>query len=1078
MLAALTRLIGRLPVGRKLLLIYLLDLTAVIYISGILINEKYLSIDFSRKEVAGNAYIAAVRDVVAQLPAPLPGAPAQADRAALQRAAEVLAARAAEHDTAMHSGEVSATLQRALAALAASPEPSAAQRDAVFTAARTLITRVGNQSNLILDPDLDSYYTMSLVLLRYAELHEVVVLAARQAVALRASDLAGRTARQTEMLLLEGRLSAVARGAAADLAEATAAGRPDLAAALRPAHERLEGALAAFLHAAQGRDADTAAPAALAVAQREALAAVDHAWRTSAGQLDVLLDRRIDALFERMWKHLGAAVAVLVCILGMVYLVARQISRPIRRLADVAEKVSRSGDFTLRAPPGGGDEIGQLVTAFNQMLGDLDRDRAMREELAVARRAAEVQRALVESFPSPLIVTSIPEHHVLHANSAAADWLGPLNADPWRHCLEPAARARFFQQLSDVGTVDGFEVLWRPAGQAAPQWALLSARRLSFQGVPALLTAFTPVGRMKLLEQRLQLWAKVFEASSESILVLDVDRRILAGNQAFSRASGWEPADAIGQTPDFLYSDRHDAAFYETIWQSAIIRGNWQGEVWLNRKSGEAYPTWLVANAVRSTDGRITHVVAAAVDISEHKANEARIHHLAHHDVLTDLPNRSLCLERLRMALEQSARAGTLVAVVFIDLDRFKDINDSEGHHVGDGLLRSVAARLLRAVRQGDTVARLGGDEFILVLSGLQDAAEAERVVAGRVVPLIAQPHAVEGMELHVSCSAGIALSPRDGHDVEHLMRNADAAMYQAKAAGRNRATFFSPAFLAEAQERLALDNALRRVLERNELELHYQPRIRASDGCVVGAEALVRWRHPEHGMVSPAKFIPIAEETGQIVPIGAWILDEACRQHAQWRAEGLGEVTVSVNVSAVQLRDATLPDRLAEALARHRVGPGAVEIELTETFLMENATATVERLARLKQIGVSLAIDDFGIGYSSLNYLHRFPIDKLKVDQSFVRDMLDDPADWAITKAIIALGHTLGLTVSAEGVEREAERERLAEAGCDELQGYLFGRPMPPAQFAQWLAGRSLATVAPVPPRPLPKPAPALEAG
>ncbi|MBX9715304.1 MAG: EAL domain-containing protein, partial [Burkholderiaceae bacterium] len=449
---------------------------------------------------------------------------------------------------------------------------------------------------------------------------------------------------------------------------------------------------------------------------------------------------------------------------------------------------------------------------------------------------------------------------------------------------------------------------------------------------------------------------------------------------------------------------------------------------------------------------------AAGADITEHKASEERIHHLAHHDVLTDLPNRSLCLERLRMAVEQAGRTGEHVGVVFIDLDRFKNINDSMGHHVGDALLRSVSKRLLSAVRAGDTVSRLGGDEFVVVLNGVSTVEEIARIVDERMLPLVREPHVVEGVQLHVSCSAGMAVYPQDGRDIDHLMRHADAAMYQAKSGGRDHALFFTPEFHAQAQERLAIENDLRDVVARGELLLNYQPRIEAASGRVTGMEALVRWQRPDQGLVSPAIFIPIAEETGQIVPIGAWIFGEACRQHAVWRDAGLGSIPISVNVSVIQLRDPSLPTQLREMMNKHRVDPSMIELELTETFLMENAIFTVDSLEKLKEIGVSLSIDDFGTGYSSLNYLHQFPIDKLKIDQSFVRDILDDPTDWAITKAIIGLGHTLGLRVVAEGVERDQEAEWLRDAGCDELQGFLFSRPMAAEAVQAWLVGRSLA--------------------
>jgi diguanylate cyclase (GGDEF)-like protein/PAS domain S-box-containing protein len=632
--------------------------------------------------------------------------------------------------------------------------------------------------------------------------------------------------------------------------------------------------------------------------------------------------------------------------------------------------------------------------------------------------------------------------------------------------------------MSDEDAVDGFEVQWQTGvdvgGAPKRRWALLSGRRLTYQGAPAMLTVFTPISQLKSLEQRLQLWAKVFESSSEAIAIFSITRKLLIANMAFAKAGGWEMGEVVGRTPEFLYSQRHDSSFYEGLWQSTIIRGSWQGDVWLQRKNGSDYPAWMVANAVRDSTGQITHMVTSCVDVSEHKANEERIHHLAHHDGLTDLPNRSLYLERLTMALEQATRNETHVAVVFIDLDRFKNINDSMGHHVGDGLLRSVAKRLLDSVRAGDTVCRLGGDEFVIVLQGASNREEIMHIVADRIVATIRQPHLVEGVELHVSCSAGISVFPQDGREVDHLMRHADAAMYQAKSRGRNMAVFFTPEFHTQAQERLSLENALRQVIDRDELRLFYQPLIDGMTGDVVGVEALARWQHPERGMVSPATFIPIDEESGQIVAIGAWILDHACQQHAAWSRQGVGPLLVSVNLSSIQLRDSNLPQLLAEILRRHDVDPAMVQLELTESFLMENALSTVESLQRLKAIGVALAIDDFGTGYSSLNYLHRFPIDKLKIDQSFVRDMLQDPADRTITQAIIGLGHALGMRVVAEGVENEAEAALLRQSGCDELQGYLFARPMPAPELQTWLQGRVISKP---PMRMLALPAPAPQA-
>jgi len=680
MLGLFARFVGRLPVGRKLLLIYLLDLSAVIYVSGILINEKYIAINFARKEVAGSAYIAEVRDVLTALPVPIVPDAAGKARASvpeplqLDRWTRLLAQVEQQHGEGMASQDTSMELIQQLQKLAGRAALDKPLYYAIQDAGRELITRLGNQSNLILDPDLDSYYTMSLLVLRFPELQDLIGRLAGQSVEYAASSGEARTVLLNEMLISEGRLAATIKGIKSDYAEALAAGPAKLRADLAPGFTTLFAALEQF-QLKTGYRGMTANPLdATAVAQlhQDTRAPMVRAWRQTSVSLDGMLSARISHLLSRMWLHLGTAAMLLLIILALVYFIARQIARPIRSLAGVADEVSRSGDYSVRATHDSRDEIGQLVTAFNSMLGELDLERAAREDLAATARAQEAQRALLESFPTPLIVTSIPEHRILHANQPAGAWLDGQTDDPWVKALSPAARAHYFQRMSDEDAVDGFEVQWQTGIQAngtpIRRWALLSGRRLTYQGAPAMLTAFTPIGQIKQLEQRLQLWAKVFEASSEAIAIFSVDRRLQIANMAFAKAGGWELSEVAGRTPEFLYSTHHENSFYEGVWQSTIIRGSWQGDVWLRRKNGSDYPAWMVANAVRDSTGQITHMVTSCVDVTEHKANEARIHHLAHHDGLTDLPNRSLCLERLTMALEQAARKQTPVAVVFIDL--------------------------------------------------------------------------------------------------------------------------------------------------------------------------------------------------------------------------------------------------------------------------------------------------------------------------------------------------------------------------------------------------------------------------
>jgi diguanylate cyclase (GGDEF)-like protein/PAS domain S-box-containing protein len=1052
-----SRFVRRLPVGRKLMLIYLLDLTAVLYVSGILIHEKITTIDFTRKEIVGNRYVQAVRSTLQDLPA------IQADPMAASRELETIKIktlaqqlRVAEqaYGAEMQSAELSARLIKSLLALENPQTALTPGLIEVVDDARNLLTRIGNQSNLILDPDLDSYYTMSLVLLRFIEVEDLLLQITDKSLILAQRAGSPSPSLQTNLLILQGRFDAAIKGTEADYREALAATTPQVRAVLNRSSEDLIAQLKAFDELVQAFG--KLPPEAILDLSKKTQTQLHSSWKVGVEQLDVLLQARVDMQIRRMVLHLGTALALLGLILALVYFVARQISHPVKQLAKVADDVSRSGDYTRRAWHDSPDEIGHLVTAFNTMLSELDLNRSVREELAATERAYDAQRALLASFPSPLMVTSVPEHKILHANDPAKPWLGATNTDPWLHCLDSPTRARYFQLLSDMGSVDGFEVSWKigsdAMGQDRMQWALLSGRRMTYEGQNALLTVFTPIEKIKRLERRLQLWAKVFEASSEGILILDVSRRVVIANQSFMRTGGWELTEISGQEPDFFYSDHHNAAFYDTLWQSTIIRGVWQGEVWVRRKSGEQYPTWLVANAVRNAEGHITHLIVSASDMTEHKKSEARIHHLAHHDVLTDLPNRSLCLERLRMAIEQASRQNQLVGVVFIDLDRFKNINDSMGHHVGDALLCSVAKRLQSAVRGGDTVSRLGGDEFVIVIAGATSAHEIYTVVAERMVPLIRETHEIEGSTLNVSCSAGIAIYPQDGRDVDLLMRNADSAMYQAKAAGRNHAVFFKPEFLAQAQERLELEQALTAGIANQELRLYYQPRIDAASGRVCGVEALVRWQHPQQGLMSPARFIPIAEDSGLINTLGAWVLAEGCRQHRAWFEGEEGFLPISINVSVKQLQDDTLADQIKSLISEHQIDAGAIELELTETFLMESAMATIDALGKLKALGLSLSVDDFGTGYSSLNYLNQFPIDKLKIDQSFVRDMMTDQSDLVITRAIIALGHTLGLKLVAEGVETIDQADELRRSGCDELQGFFYAKPMPAAELRLWL--------------------------
>ncbi len=564
------------------------------------------------------------------------------------------------------------------------------------------------------------------------------------------------------------------------------------------------------------------------------------------------------------------------------------------------------------------------------------------------------------------------------------------------------------------------------------------------------------ISELRRTEEALQLYANIFQHSGEAILVTDAAQRIIAVNPAFSRQTGYSLAEVQGRDPSLLASGRTPRSTYQAMWEALGSRGYWQGELWDRDRDGKVYPKWAAISAIRDDGGAVSHYIASFIDISERKAAEARIEHLAHHDALTGLFNRYNLQIRLSQALLSAHREGHCVAVVFIDLDRFKLINDTLGHHTGDLLLVEVARRLQGCVRESDIVARLGGDEFVVVLAGLERPGDAS-AVAGKILQALDQPYLIAGERLHSSASLGISVYPQDGADVVELMRAADTAMYHAKSQGRNNLQYFTAALNADADERLTLERELRLGLEQGQFELHYQPQFApAADTTAVpvAMEALLRWRHPRMGMVPPLRFIPIAEETGLIEPLGLWVLEQACRQLAQWRREGAAPARIAVNLSAHQLRNPALALDIARILKEQGLAGAELELEITESVAMRDPAGAVERLQELRALGLTLAIDDFGTGYSSLVYLKRLPIQVLKLDREFVRDIENDDNDAAISAATLALAHSLGLLVVAEGIETVAQHEFLLAHGCDLLQGYLLGRPEPAAYWTALWAG------------------------
>ncbi len=551
-------------------------------------------------------------------------------------------------------------------------------------------------------------------------------------------------------------------------------------------------------------------------------------------------------------------------------------------------------------------------------------------------------------------------------------------------------------------------------------------------------------------EERLRQSAAVFESTSEGMVVTDLEGSIVDVNRAFTDITGYGRDEALGRNPRMLKSGRHGPELYQTIWTSLAETGHWRGEVWNRRKSGEIYPEWLTISTVCDAAGRVCNYVGVFADITTVKRSEERLEYLAHHDPLTGLPNRLLFSARLEHAIAHASRNDTYLAVLFLDLDRFKTVNDVFGHPLGDKLLQDVGERLRACVRLDDTVSRLGGDEFVILLERIEDPENAG-AVARKILSSLSAAFTVDGRDQYVSASIGISVYPRDGDDPAGLIRNADTAMYKVKEQGRQGYLYYTQDFTLRATELATLESDLHRALDRAELTVHYQPQVDLRSGALVGIEALLRWTHPDRGRISPVEFIPIAEESDLIVAIGQWVLEHACRQGRAWLDAGLSFGRISVNISGVQIRRGDLLAVVRAALEASGLPPERLELEVTEGFIMRQAERSVQRLEGLRQLGISLAIDDFGTGYSSLSYLKRLPIDRLKIDQSFIRDIPSDADDAAISRAIIALADSLGLAVIAEGVETPAQKAFLLDHGCREAQGYLFSRPLGSVALLDW---------------------------
>lgn len=550
-------------------------------------------------------------------------------------------------------------------------------------------------------------------------------------------------------------------------------------------------------------------------------------------------------------------------------------------------------------------------------------------------------------------------------------------------------------------------------------------------------------------DEKLRVAARVFDHMQDAIVVLNTDRRIAAVNDAFERITGYREEEVLDQHPRLLRSERHDDVFYKAMWNALEAAGEWRGEIWGKKKSGVTYPQWMTISSMRDTQGRCTGYLAVLTDISEIKEATVQLAFLANHDPLTRLPNRRLLNDRLQQAIDTSQPERPSVAVLILNIDRLQRVNDSMGHGAGDKVISETASRLLTRVPHGDTLARPGSDEFVVVLTRFDDINDVI-TFSHQLLDVVTTPLRIHDQPISVTASMGIALYPQDGATAGELLKNADVALSHSKQQGPGTMRFFKSAMNAQALHWISLENALRGALQRGELVLYYQPQVCMADGSLCGVEALLRWRHPEFGMVMPADFIPLAEDIGLIVPIGEWVIHQACMQAKAWLDMGLAPLSVAVNVSGHQLAAGALVQTVEKALAQAGLPAAYLEIELTESVLMRDAETAMQQIDALRKLGVRVSLDDFGTGYSSLGYLSRFTLDKLKIDQCFVRNITTDTRSAAIARATIALAHGLGITVIAEGVETDDQLDYLRSAGCDEIQGYLIGHPLPANQLLE----------------------------
>ncbi|WP_127475254.1 EAL domain-containing protein [Sulfurivermis fontis] len=773
------------------------------------------------------------------------------------------------------------------------------------------------------------------------------------------------------------------------------------------------------------------------------------------------------SLTQLTYSYLILAVLILLVVFFAARTIARRITQPLAILSRNAEQVAQNIHHELNTATTGADELGQLSASFRHMLQSLrsahaELEQRVEERTAALRAQRNDYQVIFDSVPA-FIWYFDRNGRVLRANQRAADFLGLRISQLLGKTIFELFPADFAARcqtsnLEVINTgreqVNLVEPLLQPDG--ALLWLRLDKAPFcdASGAISGVVVFSSDISAEIKAQEHTRLTAKVFDNTLEGIVITDAEMHIVAVNRAFCRITGYEQHEVLGRSARLLASGAQGHVFYRNFWRTIRRQGEWRGELWNRRKGGQVFAEYLSVSTVRDNRGRITHYVGVFSDITTLKRTEQRLAQMAYYDPLTNLPNRALFTERLQQSLTKRKRDPSPLGVMFIDLDRFKTINDTLGHEAGDQLLQQVAKKLRDCLREQDTVARLGGDEFIVLLEKPGDERHVARI-AERMLKALARPFHFCGQEVFSGASIGIAMYPADGTDLETLLKNADTAMYRAKNTGRNQYLFYQAEMNAASHARLRLESELRRALRENEFTLLFQPQIDIASGHISGAEVLVRWNHPERGLLPPAEFLAIAEESGAIIDIDRWVLRTACNHYLGWRKEGLKGIHLAVNLSGRHILQRKLSKEIRDILGEHSLPGDWLELEFTETSLIQDSEDVRGTLQDIRSLGVRIAIDDFGTGYSSLLYLKRFPIDVLKIDQSFVRGLPDNAEDISIIDAILAMASRLKLQVVAEGVEQAGQAGYLHANGCPQAQGYYYGRPMAAADFANLYRGQ-----------------------